>query len=131
MAAWYLFGHGLSCIEKNLNSRWGDIDLVMLEKEHSTDGDSKTFRNKRVSHGETSRGNAILIFVEVRNRRNDRCGSPAESVDQRKQAKILRTANAYLARHTEYANLPVRFDVVAVTQRNCKPKILMIRDAFR
>jgi Holliday junction resolvase-like predicted endonuclease len=53
----------------------------MLKKEHSTDGDTKTFRNKLGSHGKTSRGNAILVFVEVRYQRNDRYGSPAESID--------------------------------------------------
>ena len=74
---------------------------------------------------------AILVFVEVRYRTNEEYGSPAATVDARKQAKILNTARAFLAKHTQYNDLPVRFDVVAVTRRNYRPKILWIRDAFQ
>lgn len=73
----------------------------------------------------------ILVFVEVRYRTSEEYGSPAATVDRRKQAKILNTARAFLAKHTQYNDLPVRFDVVAVTRRNYSPKILWIRDAFQ
>jgi putative endonuclease len=71
------------------------------------------------------------VFVEVRLRHSEKFGSPAETVDLAKQRKILRTATHYLSKHNDYTNLPVRFDVVAVTQRNYRPKILWIRDAFQ
>ena len=74
---------------------------------------------------------AILVFVEVRYRSSLIYGSPAATVDRRKQTKILNTARAFLAKHPEYNDLPVRFDVVAVTRRNYSPKILWIRDAFQ
>ena len=103
----------------------------MLEREPITKGAAKVFNRRLHTNDVTSCGSLILVFVEVRYRRSDKYGSAADSVDQRKQEKILRTAKAYLAKHTEYTNLPVRFDVVAVSRRNCRPKILWIRDAFQ
>ena len=60
----YLTRKGLSLIEQNFNSRYGEIDLVMLDK-------------------------STLVFVEVRFRAKSSHGSGAESVDYRKQQKII------------------------------------------
>lgn len=103
----------------------------MLEKTGSrlkTDG---SCRNTLHEDNTTTSSKAVLIFVEVRYRSSERHGSPAETVDRRKQEKILKTARAYLTKHTEFGDLPVRFDVVAVTKRNYRPNILWIRDAFQ
>ena len=101
----------------------------MQDKTESCFGenDQNTLHSSRT----TPLTDAILVFVEVRYRSSEVYGSPAATVDSRKQAKILNTARAFLAKHTEYNDLPVRFDVVAVTRRNYSPKILWIRDAFQ
>jgi putative endonuclease len=71
------------------------------------------------------------IFVEVRYRRNNHFGSGAESVDWRKQAKLLATAEHYLQSHPKVAKGACRFDVVALTTHNQEHKIDWIVDAFQ
>ncbi|MFQ8840975.1 MAG: YraN family protein [Clostridium fessum] len=51
---------------------------------------------------------------------------PAEAVDARKQARILRTARYYMTRYHISEDTPCRFDVVAVLGSNVR----LIRDAF-
>ena len=53
-------------------------------------------------------------------------GDPAEAVDARKQARILRTARYYMTRYHISEDTPCRFDVVAVLGSNVR----LIRDAF-
>lgn len=72
-----------------------------------------------------------IVFIEVKTRRSDQAGHPAEAVDQPKQRRLTRLALAYLKRHDllEYAS---RFDVVAVTWPNGSkhPQIEHIKHAF-
>jgi putative endonuclease len=84
-AAQYLQRQGLQAVAQNYRSRFGEIDLIMQ--------DGKT-----------------LVFVEVRLRSHAGFGGAAASIDARKQQRIIRTAQQYLARlaHTP----PCRFDVV-------------------
>jgi len=53
----------------------------------------------------------VLVFVEVKTRRGDRCGAAAEAVDARKQARIARGAAAWL-RASGQRPRRIRFDVV-------------------
>ena len=73
-------------------------------------------RNFRVAIGEldiVARDGATIVFIEVKTRRGDRCGTPGQSVNWRKQQKIARTADWYLKdRHLEGA--PCRFDVMEI-----------------
>ena len=67
-----------------------------------------------------------LVFIEVKYRRDEHEGDPAEAVDARKQARILRTARYYMTRYHISEDTPCRFDVVAVLGSNVR----LIRDAF-
>jgi putative endonuclease len=87
LAADFLSGQGLRLIARNHRCRFGEIDLVM--------GDGKT-----------------LVFVEVRYRRGERFGSPAETVDWHKQRRLVAAAGHWLQAHPSV--LPCRFDVVAI-----------------
>ena len=62
----------------------------------------------------------------VKYRRDEHEGDPAEAVDARKQARILRTARYYMTRYHISEDTPCRFDVVAVLGSNVR----LIRDAF-
>ena len=68
-----------------------------------------------------------LAFIEVRCRRSSRFAAPADTVDYRKQRKLIRTAAMFLARERRYATLRTRFDVVAIEGDG----VQWIRDAFR
>jgi putative endonuclease len=84
-AAEYLRRQGMKPVAENYRGRFGEIDLIMQD-------------------GQT------LVFVEVRLRRNANFGGAAASIDARKQHRIIRTAQQYLA---GLANIPpCRFDVV-------------------
>jgi len=101
----YLVARGLRPVARNFRSRGGEIDLIML------DGD-------------------CLAFVEVRYRRSSTFAEPALTVDTRKQRKLIRTAALFCARHRNYSNHVMRFDVVAV-EGAASPTVKWIRDAFR
>lgn len=55
-----------------------------------------------------------IVFVEVKTRRSQTAGHPAEAVDPAKQRRLTRLAVAFLKRHG-LLECPARFDVVAVT----------------
>ncbi len=101
----YLRQQGLAPVARNFRSRGGEIDLIML------DGD-------------------CLAFVEVRSRRNSRFTNPSNTVDARKQRKLIGTAAIFVARHERFANFTMRFDVVSIAG-TAPPQIRWICDAFR
>lgn len=105
LASNYLIERGLVPVERNFHSRRGEIDLIMTEGE-------------------------CLVFIEVRHRRRPAYGSSAETVDARKQARISACARYYLQRHPGAAELPCRFDVIAINGSLEHPQIDWIADAF-
>lgn len=93
VAEQYLQQQGLATIQRNYQCRQGEIDLVMRD-------------------GET------LVFVEVRFRKNADHGTAAETVDHRKQQKLLLAARHFLGQHTQYQQLYCRFDVLGIDNIN-------------
>ena len=55
----------------------------------------------------------VLAFVEVKSKSGDRFGDPLEMVTPVKIARIQRAAQLWLRLHPEFAELNVRFDVIA------------------
>ena len=100
LAESFLIGQGLRPVARNHRCRYGEIDLIMREA-------------------------AVLVFVEVRFRRSTRFGSPAETVDARKQRRLIAAARHYLQGHPTL--LACRFDVVAITAEN---QMQWIKHAF-
>ncbi len=105
LAQRYLQEAGLQLLEQNFNCRVGEIDLVMRE------------------------GNTT-VFVEVRYRHKSTYGSAVESVDYRKQKKLINTALFYLQNHKSLNNKPCRFDVMAITSQKGNSEIEWIKNAF-
>jgi putative endonuclease len=101
----FLTARGLHCVARNHRCRDGEIDLIMLSGE-------------------------LLVFVEVRYRRNARYGSAAESVDAHKQSRIICAAQDFLMRHQQFADHPCRFDVVALHGDVSAPTCDWIAGAF-
>ncbi len=105
-ACHYLELQGLSLIERNYCCARGEIDLIMKD-------------------------NSTTVFVEVRFRRDERFGSGAESVDSRKQKKLLSTAAHYLQKNPKTAKGACRFDVISLTVNNGEQQLNWIPDAFQ
>lgn len=101
LACRHLERAGLKLVTRNYRCPRGEIDLVMDDR-------------------------GTRVFVEVRFRSSSRFGSPAESVDPHKQARLLAAARHYLLAHHEEP--ACRFDVVAITPGNA---VEWLRDAFR
>lgn len=55
-----------------------------------------------------------VVFCEVKEKRGDGFGSPAEMVDAEKRRRVRRAASAWLAGRPELAGLTVAFEVAAV-----------------
>lgn len=88
-------------------------------------------RNYRTPRGEIDlvvRDGEVIVFVEVRARRSEAHGTPAETVKAPKQASILRAARAWLSAHA-LEDARVRFDVVTLTGSDLG-RISVIQDAF-
>ena len=106
LAESFLVERGYGMIARNVHTRVGEIDRIAL-------------------CGET------LCFVEVRLRRSRRYGSSADSVDPRKQMRLVRAARAWLARRVAPPHVALRFDVVAIDASSEPPRIELYQDAFR
>jgi putative endonuclease len=89
-------------------------------------------RNYRCKHGEVdliARRGRVLVFCEVKTRRTDLWGIPAEAVDHRKQSRLRLLAGVWLAEH-RVGRVEVRFDVVSVIVRPDRDEVTHIPDAF-
>jgi putative endonuclease len=95
---------GLEIVARNAALAGGELDLVAREAD-------------------------TIVFVEVRSRRADLRGTPLETIDAVKQAKILRAATAWLVREGLWERVEVRFDVVGVTGEG-EGALEWIRNAF-
>lgn len=89
LAESWLNQQGLCTVARNWRCRMGEIDLIMLEED-------------------------VLVFVEVRFRRNAHHGGAAASVDSRKQRRLVAAARHYLRLRPEAAMRRCRFDVIAM-----------------
>lgn len=101
----FLQRRGLVLLQQNFRCPGGEIDLIMR------DGD-------------------CLVFVEVRYRRHGRYGDGAESVDWRKQQRLLHSADRYLQQQRRAAQA-VRFDVISFGLSRGQETVQWIKDAFQ
>jgi putative endonuclease len=99
-AQWYI-AEGYEIVARNWrNGRSGEIDLV-------------------------ARRGQTLVICEVKARRSDEFGSPAEAITPTKQKRLYHLGMAFLREH-EISGVQVRFDVVAVTGTDLE----VYQDAF-
>ncbi len=112
----YLARAGLRDVAMNANYRFGELDLVMLDRSRPDGG---------------GRDDPTLVFVEVRYRRSAGFGGGAASIDAGKRHRLVRAARAFLAAHRDFAGLPCRFDVVEASGDPASPELHWLRDAFR
>ena len=72
----------------------------------------------------------ILAFVEVRYRASNGFGRPEETVTSAKRRKVILAAYDWCRRNGLMDQRYIRFDVVAVTGRGERARLLHIEDAF-
>ena len=101
----HLIHAGLALVVRNYHCRFGEIDLVMRERD-------------------------VVVFVEVRYRSASRFGDGVDSVGAAKCAKLVRAAGAFLAEHPRLAGATCRFDVLAIGDGTDAPSVDWRRNAF-
>ncbi len=85
----YLKKQNLLLIERNFNTARGEIDLIMQD-----------------AH--------VLVFTEVRYRKNQNFGGALASVTRNKQQRLILAAQTYLNSHKKLADSEARFDVISI-----------------
>ena len=106
LAAQFLRAAGAEILECNYRRRLGELDIV-------------------------ARVDDVLVVAEVRTRASNAYGGAGASVDRSKQRRITRAAQQLLQQRSELAELPVRFDVLIVSDPfGPSPAIEWIQHAF-
>jgi putative endonuclease len=107
VAGEFLLGKGFSFLERNVHTPYGELDLVMIDKD-------------------------VVVFVEVKTRTSTSFGTPEISIHAKKSDHILHSALAYMQIHTEL-QMNWRVDVVAVEGKpgDPEPAILWFENALQ
>ena len=105
LARKFLGRQGLKQFQLNFHSRFGEIDLIARDAD-------------------------ILVFIEVRYRKNTDHGDAAATVNFHKQQKIIRTARHYLQKNGLTNKMPCRFDVIGISGSVDALDIQWIKNAF-
>ena len=102
----FLKEKGFKILERNYRAPWGEIDIIAREK-------------------------ACLAFIEVKARKSILFGHPFEYVGEKKQKKILLTAQHYLTKMNWHSE-EIRFDVVSIhlPEDGSPAHVELIRNAF-
>jgi putative endonuclease len=104
IAELYLQKKGYKLVERNFRCSGGELDLIVLDRR-------------------------VIVFVEVKTRTGRGFGSPLEAVEFRKQAKMIRAAQLFLAQKG-LQQRDARFDVVGVSWAGRDPVVEHIENAF-
>jgi putative endonuclease len=105
LACTVLRSRGYVILDRRYRTRSGEIDIV-------------------------ARDGQMLVFVEVKARVSEACGTAREAVTARKRHQLIRVAADYLAKQ-RLSDVAVRFDVVTIDSApRQSPKIDVIRHAF-
>jgi putative endonuclease len=101
----YLQSKGLKLLHENYRCFYGEIDLIMQEKD-------------------------TVVFVEVRCRSRLDYGAPLETVNKCKRMKLIKTATHYLQKKTWLYKVTSRFDIVSIYTNAGKCEITWVKNAF-
>ena len=85
----FLSRHGIEILQYNYRCHFGEIDIIGNDR-------------------------GVLVFYEVKYRKDARCGTAAEAVGLKKQQVIAKVSDYYrMVNHIEW-DRPIRYDVVAI-----------------
>lgn len=105
-AAGYLEKHGYLILDTNYRCTWGEVDLVAQK------GD-------------------CLVFVEVRTRKGNTFGTPAESVTSQKQERLVATAETYLqALESPPSEWRIDLITIAISGKGKTPRLEHLTNAI-
>lgn len=100
----FFTSNGYKIVEANFRTRKGEIDFIACKDE-------------------------MIVFVEVKTLPAGNLEVLQKELNVQKQKRIVETAKYFLAKHREYSNSLVRFDVVVIDMPGFDP-IYHIENAF-
>ncbi len=101
----FLKGNGYKILRHNYKTRLGEIDIIARDQD-------------------------TLVFIEVKTRRSERFGLPAEAVRKDKQRQISKAALLFIKENNLFDE-KARFDVVSVLYTGeGAAKVDLIKNAF-
>lgn len=103
MAINFLIKNQYSIIQKNWRS--GNLEIDIIAKHEN-----------------------LLIFIEVKTRKNKYFGNPEINVSLTKQKKLIKAANIFI--ETFQHNGEIRFDIISIILNKNEEEIFHIKDAF-
>lgn len=89
---------------------------------------TRNYRHKKEEVDIIAQHNKTLIVIEVKARNSDYHQSPQEAVTKKKQASIIKVANAYIEENE--IDLETRFDVIAILITEKEINVEHFEDAF-
>ena len=89
-AALYFEEKGIRILGRNFRSRSGEIDIIALDRD-------------------------TIIFTEVKTWSAYGIEALEQSLDAKKQRKIIETSKYFLSLHREYKYMAIRFDVIFIS----------------
>ena len=104
-AAGFLQQRGMVILARNFRCRFGEVDIIAKDEKY-------------------------LCFIEVKYRTDERFGSPAEAVTYKKQKHICKVSNFYLYSKYKSLDIPIRYDVITISQTDNIMNFRWIKNAF-
>lgn len=101
----FLQAKGLKLLTKNYRCYYGEIDLIMQDKQD-------------------------IVFVEVRSRSSRDFGSALESVNYQKMDKLIKAATHFLQKKCWLQKYYCRFDVIGIQYEASKTQLEWVKNAF-
>ena len=105
LACNYLSENGAFILNRNFRCRFGEVDIIAKDGKY-------------------------LCFIEVKFRTDERFGAPQEAVDLKKQKHICKVSKFYLYSKYKSLDIPIRYDVVAISQKDNIFTFKWIKNAF-
>ncbi len=105
IACEFIKKHGLKIIKKNFRSRFGEIDIIALDKN-------------------------TLVFLEVRSVSSLKFGFPEESITSSKKKRLVSTAQVFIKNNETLKKYGCRFDFIGIIWKTDKPEIKWTKNIF-
>ncbi len=105
LACDFITSHGGLIAERNFSCRQGEVDIIALD-------------------------GGYLCFIEVKYRKDESFGLPEEAVSFQKQKKICKVSKFYLYSKYKSFDIPIRYDVLAISVIDGILSFRWIKDAF-
>ena len=99
----FLFANGYEVLERNYRFVRGEVDIIALK-------------------------NSVMVFIEVKSRKNTNFGYPETFLSEPQQDRIHRAAEEYVL-HKEWQG-EIRFDIIAILWDGKEPTLDHFEDAF-